>query len=66
MKDKIKSKPKVIEINLKTPFKESHNGASIDERIIALVKLMARQTAERDFRKLNKKRHSPKSKKGGK
>lgn len=35
---------------LKTPVEESHNGSVADENLIALVKLLARIEAEKDFR----------------
>lgn len=37
---------------LKTPSKESHNraGTPLEEKLVALVKALARQAAEDDFR----------------
>jgi len=37
-------------IDLKTPIDRSHNRDSDDERIIALVRFLARRAAEQDYR----------------
>ena len=37
-------------IDLKTPAKRSHNKDSCDERMIALVRFLARCAAEEDYR----------------
>ncbi|MBV1952631.1 MAG: hypothetical protein KUG64_10620 [Cycloclasticus sp.] len=54
------------QIGLKTPLKASHNGASEDERIIALVKLLARRAAVEDYQMYEDALASPENIKGGK
>lgn len=53
-----------VQIGLKTPFKESHNRSSSDERIIALVKFLARRAAEEDYQFYTDALASPDKEKG--
>ncbi len=54
------------QINLMTPCKASHNGVCEDERIIALVKLLARRAAVEDYQMYEDALASPDKIKGGK
>ena len=45
--------------DLKTPAKESHNQDSCDERMIALVRFLARCAAEEDYRMYQEARRPP-------
>ena len=44
--------PNLGKVDLKTPYKASHNEASGHEHIKALVKHLARRAAEEDFKML--------------
>ena len=50
---------------LKTQAKRSHNQDSLDERIVALVRLMARCAAEEDYRN-SRADHNQQNEEGGK
>ena len=55
----------IVQIDLKTPPKESHNKGSSDEHIIALVKFLARRAAEEDYQFYMDALASPDKNKGG-
>ena len=54
MRDRKINNYKYKKLDLKTPLNRSHNRGCSDERIIALVKYMARKAAEKDLRKCAK------------
>jgi hypothetical protein len=53
------------QIDLMTPIKESHNRGSSDERMLALVKFLARRAAEEDYQFYLDALASPDKNKGG-
>lgn len=52
-------------VDLISTQKQSHNGLSHDERIIALVKFLARRAAEDDYRKIDEAQPLPDKTQGG-
>ena len=54
MRDKKINNIKYQKLDLMTPLNRSHNRGCSEERIIALVKYMARKAAEKDLRKYAK------------
>ncbi|MGH1470835.1 MAG: hypothetical protein ACRBCS_06555 [Cellvibrionaceae bacterium] len=49
MKSRNKKERNKAQIGLKTHARQSHNVVSTDEKLIALVKLLARIEAQKDF-----------------
>lgn len=56
---------KRCQIDLKTRLKASHNGGCNDERIIALVKFLARRAAVEDYQQHKRSSATPDKIKGG-
>ncbi len=64
MRPKLRNKSNQV-VDLKNHHQRSHNPRTEDERIIALVRFLARRAAEEDYRKFVDAPQSPDKNKGG-